>query len=97
MTDEVETPDLEDEDYAYDGSGDSEYVEVDGAQIIAPKGWGEFADFFGAVAVRVRMDKGGTIEVLARSDESGTWQWKDPTKPDRPGTVAAIKPDKATK
>lgn len=90
MSDDTEETEVEDEGLTYANDAESEYVEVEGAQIIAPRGWGTFADYFGAAAVRVRMDKGGSIEVLVQS--GGAWSWKDPTKTNRSGTVAEIKP-----
>lgn len=87
MTDEPETEEL---GFEVEGFTDSEYVEVEGAQIIAPKGWGWFADHFGAAAVRVKMAKGGTIEVLVRSDDATSWHWQAADK--AAATVAQIKP-----
>lgn len=89
MTDE---PEDTEEDLAFEVEGftDSEYVEVEGAQIIAPKGWGWFADHFGAAAVRVRMAKGGSIDVLVQSADAETWHWQAADK--APSAVSVIKP-----
>jgi hypothetical protein len=91
MTDEPEDGEG-DEGPAYEveGFSDSEYVEVEGAQIIAPKGWGWFADHFAAAAVRVKMAKGGSIEVLVQSADAETWHWQAADK--APAAVTAIKP-----
>ena len=87
MTDEPES--TEELDFEVEGFTDSEYVEVEGAQIIAPKGWGWFADHFGAAAVRVKMAKGGAIEVLVQSDDERTWHWQAADK-----AAAAVRPIK---
>lgn len=77
MADEPDDDDLgeiEVEDFS-----DSEYVEVEGAMIIAPRGWGWFADTVDAAAIRVNMAKGGGIDVL-HSDDGIRWRWDDVTK-----------------
>lgn len=89
MTDETED-EIKLGEIEVEGFTDSEYVEVEGAQIIAPKGWGWFADHFGAAAVRVKMAKGGTIEVLVQSGDETSWHWQAADK--AAATVAQIKP-----
>lgn len=71
---------------------DSEYVEVEGAMLIAPKGWGWFADHYAAAAIRVRLEKGGSIDILVQNDDEATWQWRQVDRPNRPASVKSIKP-----
>lgn len=93
MTDETETTDgwegFESEEFT-----DAEYVEVEGAQIIAPRGWGWLADTFGAAAVRVTMAKGGNIEVLSSPDEGESYRWQDVTKLKQAAALKVLRGDK---
>jgi hypothetical protein len=91
MTDEPEVPEEEEPEATWEYMRDSEYVEVEGAQIIAPKGWGVFADESGAALVRVRMAKGGDIDILVQSEDE-IWRWQQVDKPSRSGTLKSIKP-----
>jgi hypothetical protein len=88
-----ETEDLG--EFETEGFSDADYVEVEGAQIIAPHGMGWLADTFGAVALRVTMAKGGSIEVLISQDEGQSWKWLDVTKLKAPAKLVAINGDKA--
>lgn len=46
--------------------------------IVAVRGWNDVAEHFGAPLARVRMPKGGSVEVLVMVGER--WQWQDVTK-----------------
>jgi len=76
MSDEPDTDDLG--NIEVEQLSDAEYVEVEGAVIIAPHGWGWLADTYGACAIRVQMAKGGTVEVLVPIDDEQTaWVWRN--------------------
>jgi hypothetical protein len=84
MTDDPEIPEEEDAGTAPDS------VEVEGAHIIAPLGWGVFAEQSGAALIRVRMAKGGDVDILVQSEDD-LFRWQMVGKPDR-SSLKSIKP-----
>lgn len=93
MSDETETTDDGWEGFESEEFTDSEMVEVEGAYIIAPRGWGWLADTFGAAAARVTMAKGGDIEFLISDDDGETWAWRKASRSCVPAKIKAIKSD----
>jgi hypothetical protein len=88
MTDEPEVP----EEEGYGGAEETApyEVEVEGAVIVAPRGWGAFAAESGAALVRVRMAKGGDVDILVQSEDD-LFRWQTVGKPDR-SSLKSIKP-----
>jgi hypothetical protein len=87
MIDDPEIPEEEDGE-AEETAPDA--VEVEGAVMIAPKGWGAFAAESGAALVRVRMAKGGDVDILVQSEDE-LFRWQTVGKPDR-SSLKSIKP-----
>lgn len=93
----TDTPDETEDlgEFETEGFSEADYVEVEGAQIIAPHGMGWLADTFGAAAIRVKMAKCGNIEVLISQDEGQSWKWLDVTQLKAPAKLIAITGDGA--
>ena len=92
MTDEPKDPDD-------DGLGpmqvetnaEMDWFEVEGAYIIAPRGWADLQDHFGSPLVRVNMKAPGTVDVLVSDDEGVSWKWRSVDKLKVPATVTALR------
>jgi len=91
MTDEPEQPDDDLGDMDVDTSSMPDWFEVEGAWIIAPRGWQDLQDHFGSPLVRINMKAPGTVDVLVSDDEGVSWKWRSVDKLKVPATVTALR------
>lgn len=88
MTDE---PEAEDESIPVETDAVSDWFEVEGGYIVAPRGWADVQDHFCAPLLRINMKAPGTVDVLVSDDGGETWKWKSVDKIKVTGQLAAIK------
>jgi len=90
MTDEPEQPDDElGDEIECEGPSDADWYEVEDGYLVFPRGVGWFADEHGASAIKVKMPKGGSVEILVMDGEG--WNWRDVTAQKRKGELTVLK------
>ena len=94
MTDEPEQPDDELGELDVEADSVTDWFEVEGGYIVAPRGFQDVQDHFGCPLVRVNMKAPGTVDVLVSDDEGVSWKWRSVDKLKVSATVTALRDDK---